>query len=574
MSFSDLYVENIKKEFYPFINGGSLLEKVSAVDALIVALNDPKATEIDKAVAALTVVAEVIDSLQKAEIKGVSSKLSSIPVGTIATIGNFVKDARALVVKSRENKATSSDVLTLTSSGLALGAEILSSLPGPGRYNGFILGAEAMLRFASGLSSVVAVRLPDYEELKAAVLQDIREMEEIYLYNVDEFISISKNRIDSLINQEALLVDESLDELVSNVSSRWSNSFIDADYKLYLDIKRDEISANISEKVLSAINNYTADSAETLLYKLEEIFGIYDHDAKDFVGGQLDALYDVAATTYLPEVKEYVSERLLEIFESQLDDAINSEIESSQAFIYSELRLINKIDSLGFTNKVSTELISLKAPAVQTAQGIADNSEDNSTLKDKLTSEKSDFQTTAESTSKVTRDQASQYVKGELERDARAEISDFLNSLLEDVQSEVGKEREEIDESESSCETSHQKIDAWSRELAKKINDLLNTDLVRPISESSTDNADRKARLAVLVENIKNTQTDNFDADKAAVDAISESIHCEENDLDPAGAFKNAERQGSPIILDLDGDGVETRELGVMSLGSSLPFLM
>ena len=566
MSGNDLYIERVRANFSPFINAGSWSQKIAAVYTLQDTLSDESASIEAKALAVLTVVVEVADSFQKAEIRGVSSSLNKIPAGQATNLLNFINSGRNFLDARDDERVVAKDVTALASSGMAVVADALSVVK---TANVYILGAEMFLRFASAISGVISINLPGFEEIRKAVVNEIATMAEVYTYNIDEFVGGAKDRIGLLISEEAVLVGETRSELIGNISEDWLGNHFYSDYSSYLNAKSNDVREQISQKVQDAIKSYSPESAESLLDELKDRYGVYDSGNNRFSDGEVNAYFETAKSIYMSDVEDYVRGRLLAIHKDKLSSMESYEKYSFNIFLTNEMGLIGDASSvMNIADEVSNEISKINNYAVKEAERSSSSEVGNEQLKDQLDAQKEIFVKSIQIATQVVKEKVSEYVRVILEANAKGDFDKFISGLLTLVADEIAVEYREVATKEG-----RNQIELWARDTRALIDQVKNSTSLDVVSNSAVDNFDRDAKLSTFIGNTTSSLQTLIDERLLELEAISDNEDMagdeeegEEKDTDgddiPDDEDPDRDGDGIPDSEDpdKDGDGIPDEE--------------
>ncbi len=413
----------------------------------------------------------------------------------------------------------------------------------------------------AGLYSFIADDVAqNVAELKALTEELTAEREEILSEFIsDESVTIRNESLVEYVNKlrsEAELIGINYQDLETAISEEALINGLEKDYFTAqglvlsesierLTLAKERIDAlevlESNADFQSLIDYYTGYSYD---------FGLYD--------GELKGRFDLLEKQYLNIVDKYIEGELLDQFEEDLNEFNNALIYDTSSFIKSEMDLVGGSDTSVYTESLNDELDKKKHDQQQEAQDTADNKTDNSELNEKLNDERSSYQREAEEVAQAAADRASQDVKVVLEINARQALENFFNELLQRAADEA---KEEL--AEASCSNSHDKIYAWESEIRKQFDLVNDADIVSAQSEAASDNKDRKSRLEALISQTEQVWNDRIDSLLDTLENISEQEDPEDCGLpdDPSDKkvdFSNAEKITSPLVVDLDGDGIET----------------
>ncbi|WP_432695228.1 calcium-binding protein [Marinobacterium sp. YM272] len=568
------YINDVKDAAEQFTNqilSGSNIS--TSIAGLYATIDNSDATTLDKAIAIAQVVAVLSDAIPANEY---IKKYVSF-TGTSANYSALANDFYKLLVQYTDddngNTLGPDTVASFIGNATGIVADSMKVVP-PVALPKFLV--QVTLNVISQIAGVMSIYLPNAEtayanaiaeaEAEMAELQDLMEqidiervqMLEDFLVKAESRKSESYETYLTYISEEAEVLGVSPEQLSAIASDYYVSVGLLESYSLAQNSVVTEANLLLTEYEQYIDSLQVVNSNEEFLEKIEEYTG-YNGDTDTIVAGKLQVSFVDLIHQYDIAIEEYVEQELLEQFSSDIDQANASISYDTVSYVRNELALINESDDSSYTEKLNNELAAKKEEQEQEAQKAADSKEDNAQLSDKLNNECASYQAEAETVAQVIADQASLHVKETLESSAREKLETVFSDILQEISDAASKELTEVN-----CPGSRDKVYAWESELKRQIENLLNGgDIVSTQSDAASNNQDRKASLEALVTQTTQVWTARVLELSGVLDNVSDQEDPEDCGLptDPSDKkidFSGAEKITSPLVVDLDGDGVET----------------
>ncbi|WP_188861731.1 calcium-binding protein [Marinobacterium nitratireducens] len=325
--------------------------------------------------------------------------------------------------------------------------------------------------------------------------------------------------------------------------------------------RRKERSQEVYDDIVNKVGNYTV---EDYVEFQEQMIGDFDWLTGEYSGSVVVDDLERDMGFYFDNIKEYVGLRLVELYGEELT-AIGEAVEAEALqTIDNELALIDKDDHSVYIDDLKNSIESEKQDYQQQGESEREKSESNDELKKSLDEKQEGYKADAEAATAPTLEKVRKDVELELEKIAKEDLRNLIAELLGESAAEVSEEHFEVQ-----CPDSHGKVDAWDSSTRSLLETYPVDTVVESISDASQNNTDRKNRLGVLVRNATASLISELEARLADLEAISEQedpAQCQAGgQSDGKPGFGGAEEITSPLVIDLDNDGIETLSQAVFT---------
>ncbi|MFC6669660.1 calcium-binding protein [Marinobacterium aestuariivivens] len=347
----------------------------------------------------------------------------------------------------------------------------------------------------------------------------------------------------------------SYNELVAEVSAQWQQRSLESSFEegvaIYISDKK-QLSQEYYDDVIQKKENVTA---EDYIAFHEHMLGPFNELTGEYGDSEIASRLDYEASVYFEAIDDYVADRLLELYSEELDAATDGVEAEALQTIGDELALIDRSDTGTYAEDLAADLETAEQDYRQQGESERNAAASNSELKKSLENKQEAYPADARDAAEPTIDKARTDVELELEKRAKEEIREFIDDLLDDLPPEVAEEHSEVE-----CEYSHAKVEAWNRDVRSFLENYPVDLIVDTASDASQDNPDRKSRLEVLVDNTLQGLRNYMDLmldDLEAISDLEDPASCSEGGGNKP-SFEKPEQITSPLLLDLDGEGIET----------------